>query len=54
MAMTLVATLITAATIAAALFGGLVPTGALLAELLSIALAGTTALAVTAASALDI
>jgi hypothetical protein len=54
MAMTCIATLITAASIGAALFGGIVPQGALIAEFLSIALAALTAVAVASASALDI
>lgn len=54
MAMTSIAAWIAAASIGAALFGGLVPHGTMIAEVLSIALAGVTALAVTAASAVDI
>lgn len=53
MAMTCIAALITAASIGAALFGGIVPQGAWSAEILSIALAGVTAIAVASASALD-
>ena len=53
MVMTCIAAMITAASIGTALFGGIVPQGALSADLLSIALAGVTALAVASAVALD-
>lgn len=53
MAMTFIAAVITATSLAAALFGGLVQQGALVAELLSLGLAGVTAFAVASASALD-
>lgn len=51
MAVMFLAALTTA--IAAALFGGLVQEGALMSELLSLGLAGASALAVASASALD-
>lgn len=53
MAMTCLTALVAASSIAAALFSGTVPPGALTAEILSLALAGTTGIAVASASALD-
>lgn len=53
MAMTFIAAVIAATSIAVALFGGLVQQGALVAELLSLGLAGVTAVAVASASAFD-
>lgn len=53
MAMTCIAALIAAASIGATLFSGAVPQGALTFELLSLALAAITAVAVASASALD-
>ncbi|MFA6964153.1 MULTISPECIES: hypothetical protein [Bosea] len=53
MAMTFLAAVVTATSIAAALFGGLVQQGALVSEVLSLGLAGVTAIAVASASALD-
>jgi len=53
MAMTFVAAVVTATSMAAALFGGIVPQGAFVGELLSLGLAGVTAIAVASASALD-
>lgn len=52
MAMTFLAAVVTATSIAAALFGGLVQQGALVSEVLSLGLAGVTAIAVASASAL--
>ncbi|MET3889740.1 hypothetical protein ABIE41_000816 [Bosea sp. OAE506] len=54
MAMTCVAAMIGAASIGLALFGGVVPDGTIGMELMSLALAALTALAVASASALDI
>lgn len=53
MAMTCLAALIAATSIATALFTGVVPPGALTGEILSLALAGLTGIAVASASALD-
>lgn len=53
MAMTCIAAMIGAASAALVLFGGVFPAGAMQ-ELLSLVLAGLTALAVTSASALDL
>jgi hypothetical protein len=53
MVMTFVATVIAGASIASALFGGLVSTDLLLGEALSLVLAGVTATAVAGAAALD-
>lgn len=53
MAMTCLTALIAASSIATALFSGVVPPGALTAEFLSLALAGSTSIAVASASALD-
>lgn len=53
MAMMFLAALVTAGSIAAALFGGVIPAGAPSAEMLSLALAAVTAVAVASASALD-
>ncbi|WP_197279782.1 hypothetical protein [Bosea sp. AAP35] len=54
MAMTCIAALIAAASIGAALFGGIVPPDALTGQVLSVALAAVTAVAVASAAALDI
>jgi hypothetical protein len=54
MAMTFVAALIGATSVGLALFGGVLPDGSMVAELLSLVMAGLTALAVASASALDI
>ncbi len=53
MAMTFIAAVITATSMGAALFGGMVQQGALVSEVLSLGLAGVTAVAVASASALD-
>lgn len=54
MAMTFVAALIGAASAGLALFGGVLPEGSMVGELLSLVMAGLTALAVASASALDV
>lgn len=54
MVMTCIAAIIGASSLSVALFGGIVPLGATVEEGLSLALAGTTALAVASAAALDI
>lgn len=53
MMMTFVATVVACASIATALFGGLVPSDVLAGEALSLALAATATAAVAGASALD-
>lgn len=53
MAITCLTALIAAMSIAIALFGGVVPPGAIVTEILSLALAGTTGLLVAGFSALD-
>jgi ribosomal protein S3 len=53
MAMTCLGASIAATSIAAALFTGVVPQGALTGEILSLVLAGATGVAVASASALD-
>lgn len=53
MAMTFIGGLVAAAAMGTALYGGLVPAGALSYEILSLALALTTAITVASAVALD-
>ncbi|WP_156410281.1 hypothetical protein [Bosea sp. Root381] len=53
MAMTCIAASVAATSIGGALFSGVITPGALISELLSLALAGATAIAVASASALD-
>lgn len=53
MAMTCLAALIAAMSLAMALFGGVVPPGAIVSEILSLVLAGATGLLVAGFSALD-
>ncbi|MDP3256265.1 MAG: hypothetical protein Q8S58_00495 [Bosea sp. (in: a-proteobacteria)] len=53
MVMTCIAAMIGASSLGVALFGGIVPLGSTVEEVLSVALAATTALAVATASALD-
>lgn len=53
MVMTCIAAMIGASSLGVALFGGIVPLGSVVEEILSVALAAMTALAVATASALD-
>ncbi len=53
MAMVFMSAVVTGSSIAAALFGGLVPAGAPSAEVLSLAMAASAGLAVASAAALD-
>jgi hypothetical protein len=52
--MTFVAAMIGAASAGLALFGGVLPAGSMVGEVLSLVMAGLTALAVASASALDL